>query len=227
MLPESLKIVDASGGPVTTDGGVTCDYVSLKNVQRAWIIASFTQAAGHATGIDPIQATAVAGTSAKPFVNTLPIWANEDTATSDTLTRATDAIDLQRRERHQEEGRYYPGGPGKDGRGRGLRRFGLHCGRQLASHKLCERRLHFANALRKRDASERDHGLNKRRAALLQFRRPPGNRASSPGSRFFAPCRLISRRARGGSVVESPFVFFIGGPSCFVPPVEKTRLRFA
>lgn len=91
-LPEDFKLVDASGGPVTTNGGVTCDYVSLKNVVKAWIVASFTQAAAHATGIDPKQATAVAGTSAKVFANVLPIWANEDTATSDTLVRQTSAI---------------------------------------------------------------------------------------------------------------------------------------
>jgi len=93
-LPERFKIVDASAGPVTTNGGVTCDYVSLKNVIRAWIVASFTQAVGHATGIDPKQATLVDGTGAKVFVNTLPIWENEDTASSDTLVKQTDAITL-------------------------------------------------------------------------------------------------------------------------------------
>jgi len=66
-IPEKFKIVDASAGPVTTNGGVTCDYVSLKNVHRAWIVASFTQAVGHATGIDPKQATAVAGTGTRFF----------------------------------------------------------------------------------------------------------------------------------------------------------------
>lgn len=90
-LPERFKIVDASAGPVTTNGGVTCDYVSLKNVHRAWIVASFTQAVGHATGIDPQQATAVAGTGAKALTNNCPIWENEDTATSDTLVAQTAA----------------------------------------------------------------------------------------------------------------------------------------
>lgn len=91
-LPEMFKIVDASAGCVTTNGGVTCDYVSLKNVHRAWIVASFTQAAGHATGIDPTQATAVAGTAVKATTALHRIWANEDTATSDTLVEATAAI---------------------------------------------------------------------------------------------------------------------------------------
>ena len=91
-IPENLKIVDASGGPVTTNGGVTCDYVSLKNVKRAWIVASITQAVGHATGIDPKKATAVDATGATVLSNAVPIWLNEDTASSDTLVRQTDAI---------------------------------------------------------------------------------------------------------------------------------------
>lgn len=90
-LPEQFKIVQAIQ-PRTSNAGITCDYVSLKNVQKAWILVEMTQAVGHATGIDPKQATAVAGTSAKAFTNTLPIWANEDTATSDTLVKQTDAV---------------------------------------------------------------------------------------------------------------------------------------
>lgn len=91
-LPAEFKIVDATAGPVTTNGGVTCDYVSLKNVLRAWIVLQFTQAAGHATGIDPRRATAVAPTGAAAIVALPKIWANEDTAASDTLVAQTDAI---------------------------------------------------------------------------------------------------------------------------------------
>lgn len=90
-LPEFYKIVDASAGPVTSNGGVTCDYVSLKNVHKAWIIASFTQAAGHATVVSPKQATAVAGTSVKALTAAGAGWFNEDTATSDTLVVQTAA----------------------------------------------------------------------------------------------------------------------------------------
>ena len=32
--------------PVTTNGGVTTDYVSLKNAVQAWIVVHLTQAAG-------------------------------------------------------------------------------------------------------------------------------------------------------------------------------------
>jgi len=88
------KVTDIVRGstPVTTNGGITADYISMKNVIRAWIVVSLTQAVGHATGIDPKQATAVPGTSAKAFAKTLPIWANEDCATSNTLAAQTAAV---------------------------------------------------------------------------------------------------------------------------------------
>ncbi len=90
-LPEKYKIVDASAGCVTTNGGVTCDYVSLANVHRAWILASFTQAVGHATTVQPQKATAVTPTGATSITGTQQIWMNEDTATSDTLVAQTAA----------------------------------------------------------------------------------------------------------------------------------------
>ena len=90
-LPEFCKIVQAIQ-PGSTSDSITCDYVSLKNVHKAWIIVSLTQVTGHATGIDPMQATAVAGTGAKAFVKTLDIWANENVATSDALVKKTSAI---------------------------------------------------------------------------------------------------------------------------------------
>ena len=90
-LPETFKIVDASAGPVTTNGGVTCDYVSLKNVIRAWILASFTQAVGHATTVQPQKATAVAPTGATSVTSSYRGWKNEDTAATDTLVAATAA----------------------------------------------------------------------------------------------------------------------------------------
>ncbi len=90
-LPEHFKIVSATQGPVTTNGGVTADYVSLKNCHKAWVVCSFTQAVGHATGIDPKQASDVAGTGVKVLSANAPIWANEDVATSDTLASQTAA----------------------------------------------------------------------------------------------------------------------------------------
>lgn len=90
-LAEQFKFVDATAGPVTTNGGVTGDYVSLKGVKRAWISLQFTQAVGHATSIQPQKATAVAPTGAASITAAARIWANEDTAASDTLVRKTSA----------------------------------------------------------------------------------------------------------------------------------------
>jgi hypothetical protein len=93
-LPENFKIVDATAGPVTTNGGVTCDYVSLKNCLRAWIVLQFTQAVGHATVVQPQVATAVAPTGAVSITFSAAWWENEDTATSDTLVAQTAATSM-------------------------------------------------------------------------------------------------------------------------------------
>jgi len=90
-LPEQFKIVDATAGPVTTNGGVTCDYVSLKNALYAWLILQFTQAVGHATVIQPQVASAVAPTGAVSITFSALIWSNLATATTDTLVARTAA----------------------------------------------------------------------------------------------------------------------------------------
>ena len=89
-LPFTHKLVNVSLGPVTTNGGITSDVVSLKNAIRATFIVSLTQAVGHATVVSLKQATDVAaGTNAAGPAS--PIWANEDVAASDTLVKQTDA----------------------------------------------------------------------------------------------------------------------------------------
>lgn len=87
---EAVPVVLAS--PVTTNGGVTADYISLKLVHMVYVVLTFTQAVGHATGIDITQATAVAGTAVKAITNLLPIWANTDISLTSVLTRQDDAI---------------------------------------------------------------------------------------------------------------------------------------
>lgn len=89
-IAEVLKVVNGTT-PVTTNGGVDSDYVSLKNVNKLFIVAKLTQAVGHATTLAPYQATAVAGTSAKVLSNNCEILANEDVSASDTNTRQTAA----------------------------------------------------------------------------------------------------------------------------------------
>lgn len=93
-LPEHLKIVDATAGCVTTNGGVTSDYVSIKNAHKVFIVLQFTQAVGHATAIQPQVATAVAPTGAASITFAANWWENEDTATSDTLVAQTAATSM-------------------------------------------------------------------------------------------------------------------------------------
>ncbi len=91
-LSSGYKLVGATAGAVTTDGGITCDYISMKTAHKVWIVGIFDQAVADATGIDPTQATTVAGGSVKAITNVCNIWANEDMAASDTLVKQTSAI---------------------------------------------------------------------------------------------------------------------------------------
>ncbi len=91
FLPEGLMPVVLQQ-PATTNGGISSDYLCLKNINRCYLLVSLTQAVGHATGIDVMQATAVAGTGAKVMGKVMPIWANEDVAASDALTQQTAAV---------------------------------------------------------------------------------------------------------------------------------------
>lgn len=93
-LPEVIKFVDGTGGPVTTNGGITADYISLRNAIRVTILVNLTQAVGHATVIALKKATLVDGTGATAATIVVPIWENEDTAATDTLVRQTDAVSV-------------------------------------------------------------------------------------------------------------------------------------
>lgn len=88
-LPQNFKIVQLIP-PKTTNQAITSQVVSLKGVNKAWVIFEFTQAAGHATTPTLVQATSIgAGTNkAGPSV---PIWSNEDTSVNDTLIKQSDA----------------------------------------------------------------------------------------------------------------------------------------
>ena len=88
-LPEQFKIV--TGCPVTTtNGGLTCDYVSLKNINMAWIVIEALQAVGHATVVNPRRATLVDGTGSVAIAHNAPNWLNANIATTDTLVRGGD-----------------------------------------------------------------------------------------------------------------------------------------
>lgn len=89
-FPSCYKIVEA----ITPQAGaaITGDYVSLKNAIMAYVVVHINQAAANTVAITIEQATAVANTGSKAITNVVPIWANEDCVTSDTLVRQTDAV---------------------------------------------------------------------------------------------------------------------------------------
>lgn len=91
QMPEGLFPVTMIA-PATTNGGVTSDYISLKNAQMAWVDVHLTQAVGHATAFTIERATAVDGTGHVAIANTVPIWYGNVSTSSNALTRQTDAV---------------------------------------------------------------------------------------------------------------------------------------
>lgn len=90
-LPEDCNVIGILK-PATDAAGRTSRYVSLKHVLRAWIIAYIDQGNAATVLLSPTQATTVAGAGSKVLTNAVPIWANNDVAAADALTRATDAV---------------------------------------------------------------------------------------------------------------------------------------
>jgi hypothetical protein len=78
--------------PISTSSARTADYLNMALVLRVIIIATLTQAVGHATSLTLRQAKDNTGTSLKDLANNVPIWANEDVAAADGLTKQTDGV---------------------------------------------------------------------------------------------------------------------------------------
>ena len=93
-LPEQFKIVN--GSPVaTTNGGITCDFVSLKNVNMAWILVEALQAGSHATVLNPQRATdPVTPTGNVAIAHAANWWKNVDISLTDTLIKQTAATTM-------------------------------------------------------------------------------------------------------------------------------------
>lgn len=89
-MPQNMKIVEA----ITPQAGaaITGDYVSLKNVHKAWVVIHVNQANAATMAISIEQATVVAGSDTKVITNVVPIWSNLDCAASDTLVARTAAV---------------------------------------------------------------------------------------------------------------------------------------
>lgn len=95
-FPENCKVVNGfTALGIGTAGAVYGAYISVKNLQRVWVVVNYRQ--GDATQVtwSVQRASAIAGTDVLKVVQLMPIWTNEDCATSDLLVRRTDAVDQQ------------------------------------------------------------------------------------------------------------------------------------
>jgi len=90
-LPESYKIVQGYVGQGTT-ALVSADCVSLKNALKCWIVVNLDTTASSACALVPMRATDVAKTGGAVLTSVCEIWANVNTAATDTLVRATAAV---------------------------------------------------------------------------------------------------------------------------------------
>jgi len=66
--------------------------ISLKNHTVLSILAAVNQGNAAPVTFTVTQALDAQGTGAKPITNPLPIWANQDTAASDTMVRQADGV---------------------------------------------------------------------------------------------------------------------------------------
>jgi hypothetical protein len=86
-LPTNRKIVQAFA-PKTTNAALTSQVITLKGAVKVWLVLHFTNAVGFASVPTIKQATDIAaGTNAAG--PTCRVWANEDTAATDTLVAQT------------------------------------------------------------------------------------------------------------------------------------------
>jgi len=76
---------------LTTNGGVTSLACTLKHSLKCWLYVYLQNAVGFAEVITPLQGTTIAFITSKA-IPAVPIWANEDCATSDTLVAQTPAV---------------------------------------------------------------------------------------------------------------------------------------
>lgn len=89
FLPEHFKVVSATAGCRTTNGGITLDNIKLSDAITVWLVAHFRQAASHATTIQ--LGGAATDTSVTSITFSAEWWKNADISSSDTLTAQTAA----------------------------------------------------------------------------------------------------------------------------------------
>jgi hypothetical protein len=92
---ENFKVVNAIA-PAADAAGRTGAYISVKNAsKKVFVVCKVNQGNAAQVTFTLNQASAVAGTGAKALTGDVQIWANQATASGDTLTRQTDAKSFQ------------------------------------------------------------------------------------------------------------------------------------
>jgi hypothetical protein len=91
FIPGNLYPVWGTG-PETTNGAKVCDYVSLKNAHRCYVVIQYYTSVGHATAITIEKATDVAMTATTAITASVPIWYANVSTTNSKLIRQTDAV---------------------------------------------------------------------------------------------------------------------------------------
>ena len=90
-FPTRVKVVNLLAPAADAGGRTSAVYPSLKNAVRAWVVVYLTQGAANTVQLDPVQATAVAGTNSKALTGNVAIYSNLDVSASDTLVARTAA----------------------------------------------------------------------------------------------------------------------------------------
>jgi hypothetical protein len=91
-LAEQFKVVEGLTPQVGAAAAVLSDYVSLKNLQKLFVVVNYNQGDADNQTWKIMRATDVTPTGAVVIANAVNIWSNLDCVTSDTLVKRTAAI---------------------------------------------------------------------------------------------------------------------------------------
>ena len=92
FIPEGLFPIKAIAPVDASTAAMVGDYISLKNVQMAWVVVFLDQTTAHPLVLSIERATDVTPTGSVVIANNVPIWYGNVSATSSLLERQTDAL---------------------------------------------------------------------------------------------------------------------------------------
>jgi hypothetical protein len=89
-IPENAFPVQGTLGPVTANGGITLDNISMKNAQMVYMVFHIASGTGHPIAYTPLVGTVVA-TCATALPNNVQIWYSDVSVTSSQQAEGTAA----------------------------------------------------------------------------------------------------------------------------------------